>query len=86
METCAPWIGCAGTVPWPARSPDLSLSSTFLCLGNYETGNLLNPHKLGRRTDQKVHDKLSLKMTFRAMKKRKKTCIKNGGQQLENNL
>ncbi|KAG8311368.1 hypothetical protein J6590_108574 [Homalodisca vitripennis] len=86
------WIGRAGTVASPARSPDLSPMDFFVwgTMKQEVYSTTVNSEEdLRNRIElaaQIVRNKLSLNVPVRAMRKRTRACIRNGGRQFENNL
>ncbi len=91
-ENYPTWIGRAGPVPWPARSPDLS-PLDFFVWGMMKQEVYSTPvnsnDELRNRIEvaaQKVRDKLTLNVTVRGMKKRARACVRKGGRQFEHEL
>lgn len=91
-ENYPTWIGRAGPVPWPARSPDLSPLDFFVwgMMKEVVYSTVVNSQEeLKNRIEvaaQKVREKLTLSVTVRAMRKRARACIRKGGAQFENVL
>lgn len=91
-ENYPTWIGRGGPVPWPARSPDLSPLDFFVWGAMKEivySSPVNSVEELRNKIEaaaQVVREKLTLKVTVRAMRKRARACIRKGGRQFENEI